>query len=268
LDQRRVIVVGAGTTETGADDGPLGNGRAIALALAARGATVVCVDVNPASAAHTAALIAAEGGTAHVVVVDVSSADECERMMEESTALLGGLDGLVLNVGTGMGFGLQGTSADEWDATFAVNLRSHFLAARAALRTMARGSAIVFIGSIAAKRPGSGVPAYDASKAALPALCRHVALEGAPLGIRANVVEPGLIDTPLGRLAGELRAGRASTPIPLGRQGAAEEVASTVAFVLSDDASYITGQVIAVDGGVSTLVGSPTQDFSGTEASV
>ena len=111
----------------------------------------------------------------------------------------------------------------------AVNLRGHFLVARSALEVLgelhpAMAGRIVFIGSVAGLQPGSRLPAYDASKAGLIGLGRHVALEGARHGVRANVVAPGLIDTPLGRLATRGRPSRARTPVPLGRQGTAWEV--------------------------------------------
>ena len=105
--------------------------------------------------------------------------------------------------------------------------------------------------SIAALRPGSGIPSYDTSKAAQIGLMRHAAREAARRGGRVNVVAPGLIDTPLGRWASRGRPSRERTPVPLGRQGTGWEVASSTVFLLSDDASYITGQTLAVDGGLT-----------------
>jgi NAD(P)-dependent dehydrogenase (short-subunit alcohol dehydrogenase family) len=253
LSGRRIVVVGAGTQRTDDPDAPMGNGRAIAVLAAREGAAVACVDRERDAAHDTARLIEADGGTAAVIVGDVNEEDTCARVVEESAEALGGIDGLVCNVGIGLGRGLEGTSVEQWDLVFSVNVRAHFLLCRAALPRMSEGGAIVFVSSIAGLRPGTRIPAYDTSKAALAGLSRHVALEGSRLGVRANVVAPGLIDTPLGRRATQGRPSRGRTPVPLGRQGSAWEVAAPVVFLLSDDASYITGQLLAVDGGLSSL---------------
>ena len=252
LAGRRVLVVGAGTRPSPEPDAPMGNGRAIAKLAAGEGAAVACADIDREAATETARLVELEGGKAHVIVGDVTDPEACRAFVDETVAAFGGLDGLVLNVGIAAGRRLEETTAEQWDRTFAVNLRAHFLVCQAALPVMDQGASIVFISSVAGISAGSQIPAYDSSKAGIFGLCRHVAMEGARKGVRANVVAPGLIDTPLGRLATAGRPSRTKTPVPLGRQGTAEEVAGPVVFLLSDEASYVTAQILAVDGGLST----------------
>jgi NAD(P)-dependent dehydrogenase (short-subunit alcohol dehydrogenase family) len=251
LAGRRVVVVGGGSQGVGDPDAPPGNGQAISVLAAREGAAVAVVDRVPEAADETARLVTEQGGTAAAIIADVADPEACDRLVDEAAAALGGLDGLVLNVGIGAGVRLEGTTPELWDRVLAVNLRSHMLIARHALPRLPDGASIVFVSSVAGLRPGSQIPSYDTSKAALLGLCRHVALEGARKGVRANVLAPGLIDTPLGRAASAGRPGRERTGIPLGRQGTAWEVAQAALFLLSDESSYITGQTLVVDGGLA-----------------
>lgn len=251
LEGRSVLVVGAGTRPSTDPEAPVGNGRAIALTAAQAGARILCVDLNEDAALTTAELVRKQGREAEVIVADVSGEAGCEQLTEQAVAA--GVTDMVLNVGVAPGIGLAGTSLADWDTAFDINLRSNFLLVKGLLEHLPDASAIVFIGSLAGLRPGSRQPAYDASKAGLIGLCRHVALEGARRGVRANVVAPGLIDTVMGRDLDQVKPKRTSVVVPLRRQGSAWEVASAATFLLSNASSYITGQVLAVDGGLSLI---------------
>ncbi len=252
---RRVVVVGAGqeTYDLPPEEVTMGNGRAACLRVAAEGAAVVCVDLHLDRAQETADRIAAEGGVSHALAADATDEASMAAMFEQADGLLGGIDGVVVNVGMGGGFWLSGTSAASWDRTFALNARAHFLGCKYGLAHMVDDGAIVLVSSVASMRPGSRMPAYDSSKAALAGLARHTAFEGRRRRIRCNVVVPGLIDTPMGREATRGRPGRVAGQLPLGRQGTAWDIANGVLYLLSDEASYVTGQLLAIDGGLTTI---------------
>jgi len=252
LAGRRILVVGGGQRVVDAATDPVGNGRAMATLFAREGASVAVADINLESARETAAKIAAEGGRAFAIEADIGKPADIERMIAGAGSALGGLDGLVLNVGIGVGaLGLEGVTPEDWDMVLGGNLRGPMLCCKAALPELAEGSPIVFISSIAGLVPGSRIPAYDASKAALAGLMRHVALEGSRRGIRANIVAPGLVDTPLGRMATAGRPSRGRTPVAFGRQATGWEVAYAALFFMSDESVYVTGQIMAVDSGLT-----------------
>lgn len=253
LAGRRVLVVGAGTRPSPEPDPPIGNGRAIAVLAAREGAAVVCADRDEAAAGVTAGLVRAEGARAEVIVADVADPQACSRLVDESVRALDGLDGLVLNVGFALGRGITGTTAAEWDATFAVNTRAHFLVSAAALPVLAPRSAIVYISSAASLRAATGAPSYDSSKAALLGICRQVAREGMASYIRANLVVPGLVDTPLGRDASRRNPARTARRLPFGRQATAWEVAYATVWLLSAEASYINAHPLVLDGGATSF---------------
>jgi NAD(P)-dependent dehydrogenase (short-subunit alcohol dehydrogenase family) len=213
------------------------------------GAAVAVADINEEAAEKTAGLVRAEGGTAEVVVADASDESASAAMFESAAKSLGGLDGVVMNLGIGAGFAIRGTSAEEWDRVMGVNLRSHFLGCKNALATMDEGGSVVLLGSIAA-REVMPWPAYAASKAALESLCRQAAVEGAP-GTRVNLIHPGLIDTSLGRLASQVSPLRDQVRIPAARQGTGWEIAYGALFLLSGESSYVTGQTMIIDGGLT-----------------
>lgn len=254
LTGRRILVVGGGQQVVDAETDPVGNGRAMSLLFAREGAHVAVADRSAEAGQATVDMIKAEGGKATLIQADISRENDIVRMVGAAVEDLGGLDGMVLNVGIGVGgLGLGSVKADEWDAVLGVNLRGPMLCCREALPRLAEGGSIIFISSIAGLVAGSRLPAYDASKAALGGLMRHVALEGSRKGVRANVVAPGLVDTPLGRRATQGRPSRGTAPQFFGRQATGWEIAYAALFFMSDESVYVTGQTLAVDSGLTGI---------------
>jgi NAD(P)-dependent dehydrogenase (short-subunit alcohol dehydrogenase family)/uncharacterized protein (DUF1330 family) len=250
---RRVVVVGGGQTDFQLHDQPIGNGRALAMLLAREGAHVLVVDRDEASANDSVQLIRAEGGVADALVADVSEPQSIEAMVDAAERDLGGIDGLVYNVGVPGPVGFEENTPEAWDTTLDVNLRGAMLTVRSALPVMEPGSSIVFISSIGAVRGIGRMIAYDASKAGLSALVRATAISRKDDAIRANIVMLGMIDTGIGRDGDRNMPGRENIPVPLGRRGTAWEVAYASLFLLSHESTFITGQTLAVDGGRTTL---------------
>ena len=253
LKGRRILIVGGGQRIFDAATDPIGNGRAMSILCAREGAHVAVADVNRISADHTVGQIAAEGGRAFTIEADVTSEPAVARMVEEAHRAMGGIDGMVLNVGTFGKTGLDAVSAEEWNRIYDVNVRGPMFCCRQALGKFDDGGSIVFISSVAALKAGSQMAVYDSSKAALGGLMRNIAHLGARRGIRANLVYPGLVDTPNGRAAGAGRSSRGKGSTPFGRQATAWEIAYAVLFFLSEESVYVTAQTLAVDAGLSGL---------------
>jgi NAD(P)-dependent dehydrogenase (short-subunit alcohol dehydrogenase family) len=259
LREKIAIVVGAGSTpgET------IGNGRATAIVFARAGAAVMLVDRNEASAAETQRLIEAEGGAASIFACEVTQAEAVREMAAECMRRYGRIDILHNNVGIGALGGPVELSEEEWDRIIATNLKTMFLTCKHVLPYMEKqgSGAIVNISSMGAVRFSDTYPlaAYSASKGGVNALTRAIAMQYASRGIRANVIMPGLIRTPMAvdepaRRLGfdkEQFARLRDKAVPMKRMGEGWDVAYAALFLASDEARYITGVVLPVDGGLS-----------------
>jgi NAD(P)-dependent dehydrogenase (short-subunit alcohol dehydrogenase family) len=262
LHGKRAVVVGAGQTpgET------IGNGRATALLFGREGAHLLLVDRDESSLGETAEQIRREGGRVETLVADISDDDACAAVAEEARARLGGMDVLHNNVGIGGGDAAPAElEAARWDRIVDVNLRAMWLTCKHAVPVLRAdgGGAIVNISSLAAVAAATTLTAYKVSKAGVNALTQTLAVAHAAEGIRVNAIMPGLIDTPMAvdapaRAAGRPREGLAAARarrVPLGRQGTAWDVAHAALFLASDEAGFITGAVLPVDGGQGAMVG-------------
>lgn len=246
-----VIVTGAGH----------GIGRAIAVRFGGDGAQVIVNDVNAGNVEATVQEITSNGGLAVPGVADVSDKAQVDRLFDSVLERFGKVDVLVNNAGL-INVERHFLEADEawWDRVLAVNLKGTFLCSFRAAQVMARRhqGVIINMSSGGATRSHRGMAAYDASKGGIEALTRAMALDLAPYGIRVNALVPGSIDTQ--GMNPEVKRGRGAG-IPLGRVGEPEELAGPAAFLASDDASYITGHILVVDGGLLSQQRSPQVDI-------
>ena len=228
-----------------------GIGRAIARTLAGQGATVVAAARG--DHAHDAVEeLTAKGGRAEALTLDVTDAGALERVPAAIVDRHGRLDIVVSNAGIARDQLLLRMKRDDWDAVLATNLTATFALAQAAMRPMLkqRGGRIIAVSSVVGQMGNAGQTNYAASKAGLIGFVKALAREVGSRGITANVVAPGLIDTDMTRaISGNAQADWAAK-IPLGRLGTADDVAAAVCFLASDEASYITGHVLAVNGGM------------------
>ena len=228
-----------------------GIGRAIAERLAAGGATVVCV-ARGANADATAAAITAAGGRAVAHAADVTDAAAVEQLIKQTVETNGRLDILVSNAGITRDQLMLRMKRDDWDQVIATNLTATFTLCQAALRPMIkqRAGRIIAIGSVVGQMGNAGQANYAASKAGLIGFCKALAREVASREVTVNVVAPGYVETDMTSAIAENVKTQLAAMIPLGRIGTPAEIAAAVGFLASDEASYITGQVLAVNGGM------------------
>jgi 3-oxoacyl-[acyl-carrier protein] reductase len=230
-----------------------GIGAAIAQTLAAQGAIVVAA-ARGSNAAATVEAIIAKGGKAEAASVDVTDPAAVEEVVSGALSRHGRVDILVNNAGIARDQLMMRMKRDDWDAVIATNLTGAFVCTQAVLRPMIkqRGGRIISISSVVGQMGNAGQVNYAASKAGLIGMAKSLAREVASRGITVNVVAPGLIETDMTRALPPGTAETWASQIPLGRLGAPEDVAHTVCFLASDEAAYITGQVVAVNGGMYT----------------
>ncbi len=243
LSNRVAIVTGSGR----------GIGRAIALKLAEVGATIIITDIDETSTNSVAEEVRAMSRESLAILADVSLSSDVDRVVAETVATYGRIDILVNNAGITRDHLLLRMSDEDWDKVIAINLKSVFLCTRAVLRHMAtqRWGRIINMASIIGIVGNAGQANYAAAKAGIIGFTRSVAREVASRGITVNAIAPGFIDTPMTQQLKESYRQELQRRIPLGYLGTPRDVAEAVAFLASEEARYITGQVLNVDGGMA-----------------
>ena len=263
VQDKVVIVTGAGSIGPG-----MGNGKAAAIVYAREGAKVVAVDCRVEAAEETRGLIAKEGGECLVIKADVSKAKDCKAIVDRCIEVYQRIDILHNNVGIAIPGGPVETSEETWNKVFDVNLKSMYLMCKYVLPVMEKqgGGSIINISSIAGMR---AIPypdiTYITTKAGNIALTSDIAVHYASKGIRVNTISPGYIDTPMVvaevmyAYSEDMEKGKRkrAAMVPMGRQGDAWDVAYAALFLASDEAKYITGANLVVDGGLSCIFCNP-----------
>ena len=258
LKDKTALVIGAGSIGEG-----WGNGKASAVQFAREGAAVVCFDLNRDAAEETAAFIQGEGGTALALSGDATSSQALKSAVETCRASYGGLDILMNNVGTIFMGGVVELPEEDWDRIFDINLKSCYLAMKHAIPVMADagGGAIVNISSMSSLRYlNTAYVGYYTTKAAMNHMTRVTAAQYGPQQVRVNAILPGVMDTPMARDAAIRNRGlrpdqiddfwkEKAKKVPLGRMGDGWDVAHAATFLASDEAGFITGHCLVVDGG-------------------
>jgi NAD(P)-dependent dehydrogenase (short-subunit alcohol dehydrogenase family) len=259
LKGKLALVTGCGSSGPG-----WGNGKAISVLLARQGATVLGIDLSLAAAEETQGIVVKEGNAMDVAQCDVTNPQSVRSFFEEQVSRRGRLDILVNNVGQSEPGNVVTMDEAVWQAQLDINVTSAFLVSKCAVPMMTAGGSIVNVSSVAGLRHiGKDQVAYAAAKAALIQFAKVSAVSLAAQGIRMNCVVPGLMNTPLVHRLAERYAGgdyegmvaRRHAQVPMGRMGDAWDVAHAVLFLVSDEARYVTGTELVVDGGLTASIG-------------